>query len=78
MITVVILVFDVIIDGTEYLLIDLYNGNTEPGQSKILESLSKVSKDFQDISEKNIIFAEDFNLFFDQKLESTSGNIILN
>ena len=72
-----ILVLDVTIDGTEYLLINLYNGNTEPEQLKILESLSKVLKDFQDISEKSIIFAGDFNLFFDQKLESAGGNPIL-
>ena len=69
-----ILVLDVTIDGTEYLLINLYNGNTEPEQLKILESLSKVLKDFQDISEKSIIFARDFDLFFDQKLESAGGN----
>ena len=48
------------------LLIKLYNGNTEPEQLKILESLSKVLKDFQDISEKSIIIAGDFNLFFDR------------
>ena len=41
-----ILVLDATIDGTEYLLINLYNGNTEPEQLKILESLSKVLKDF--------------------------------
>ena len=37
-----VLVLDVVIDGTDYLLIKLYNGNTEPEQLKILESLSKV------------------------------------
>ena len=37
-----ILVLDVAIEGTEYLLIYLYNGNTEPEQPKTLESLSKV------------------------------------
>ena len=63
-----ILVLDVTIDGTKYLLINLYKGNTEPEQLNILESLSKILKDFQDLSEKNIIFAVDFNLFFNQKL----------
>ena len=72
-----ILVLNVTIDGTEYLLINLYDGNTEPEQLKVLESLLKVLKDFQDISEKSIIFAGDFNLFFDQKLESAGGNPIL-
>ena len=51
--------------------------NTETEQLSILENLSKISKDFQDISEKNIIFAGDFNLFFDQKLESAGENPIL-
>ena len=59
------LVLDVIIDGTEYLLINLHKGNTELEQLNILESLSKVLKDFQDESEKNITFAGNFSLFFD-------------
>ena len=37
-----ILVLYVTIDGTEYLLINLYNGNTEREQLKTSESLSKV------------------------------------
>ena len=47
-----ILVLDDTINGTEYLLINLYNGNAEPGQLSIVESLSKILKDFQDLSEK--------------------------
>ena len=58
-------------------MIKLYNGNTEPEQLNILDSLSKKLKDFQDLSEKNILFAGDFHLFFDQKLESAGGNPIL-
>ena len=50
------LVLDVTINGTEYLLINLYNWNTEPGQLSILESLSKILKDFQDLSEKKYHF----------------------
>ena len=72
-----ILVLDVTIDGTEYLLINLYSGNTVPEQFKILKSLSNVLKEFQDIKEKSIIFAGDFNLFFDGKLESVGENPIL-
>ena len=47
-----ILVFDDTNDVTEHLLINLYNGNTEPEQLNILESLSKILEDFQDFSEK--------------------------
>ena len=72
-----ILVLDVTINGTKYPLINLHNRNTEPEQLKTLESLSKVLKDFQDTSEKYIIFPGDFNLFFDHKLESADGNKLL-
>ena len=63
-----ILVLDITIDGTEYLLINLCNMNTEPKQLKVLDSLWNILKDFRGLSEKNIIFARDFNLFFDQNL----------
>ena len=42
-----ILLLDVTINGTEYLLINLYNGNTEPEQLNSLESLSKIQKTFR-------------------------------
>ena len=71
------LVLDVTTDGTEYLLINLHNRNTEPEQLQILESLSKILKYFLNLSEKNIIFEGGFNLFVDQKLESAGGNPIL-
>ena len=58
------------------LMVNLYNGNTEPEQLKILANLSKILKDFQDLSERNIISAGDFK-FFGQKLESAGGNPIL-
>ena len=59
-------------------MINLFNGNTKAEQLKILEIQSKVLKNFQDTSEKiNFIFAGDFNLFYDQKLESASENSIL-
>ena len=70
-----ILVLDITIDGTEYLLINLCNMNTEPKQLKVLDSLWNILKDFRGLSEKNIIFARDFNLFFWP--ESAGGNPIL-
>ena len=72
-----ILALDVTINGTEYLLINLYNGNTESEQLNILESPSNILKDFQDLSGKNIIFAGDLNVYFYQKLESAGRNPIL-
>ena len=43
---------------------NLYNGNTEPGQLSILESLSKILKDFQDLSEKKYHFCRGLYLVF--------------
>ena len=37
-------VLDVRIVGTEYLLINLYNGNIEPEQLKILESIEDIKR----------------------------------
>ena len=51
--------------------------NAEPEQLKILESLSKLLKDFQGIIKRKMIFELDFFFFFYQKLESASGNPIL-
>ena len=51
-----ILVLDVKINGMKYLLINLYNGNTELEQLNTLESLLKILKDFQDLSEKKYHF----------------------
>ena len=59
-----ILVLDVAIDATKNLLITLYNGNTEREQLKFLDSLSKVLNEFQDINEKNIIFAREISFDF--------------
>ena len=58
------LVLDVTIDATEYRLINLYKGNTEPYQLKVLERLAKVLKFFQNISGQNIVFLGGFNFFF--------------
>ena len=72
-----ILVLDVAFYGTRYLLINLYNENTEPEQLKFLESLSKILKKFQDIGKKISFLQGTLIFFFDQKLESVGGNSVL-
>ena len=47
------------------------------GRSKYASPPGIGSNDFQDINEKIITFAEDFNFLFDQNLESAGGNPIL-
>ena len=69
-----ILLLDTDIDGSNYLLINLYKANTEKEQLKTLTTLSKLLQNIENVQEKNIILAGDFNVFFDKKLESQGGN----
>ena len=72
-----ILIVETKTDGTEYLLVNLYNGNTESEQLKTLRTLSDMLNKIDHFRDKNIINAGDFNLFFISKLESHGGNPIL-
>ena len=69
-----ILILDVIIDDSEFLLINLYNANTELEQLKTLAELERLLVNFDIDSDKKIIFSGDFNIFFDSALESSGGN----
>ena len=58
-----ILVLDVMLDGDHYILINLYNANTETEQCKTFNEPQS--------------FAGDFNIFFSSKLETRGGKLIL-
>ena len=56
----------------------MYNANTETDQVKILEDLVKKLVKKWDISQnERIIFAGDFNIFFNSKLEAKGGKSLL-
>ena len=59
-----ILILDVSINDSEYILINLYNAITEKEQD-VLSNRNPT---------KQIVIAEDFNLFFDSKLEAQGVN----
>ena len=69
-----ILILDVSINDSEYILINLYNANTENEQIDVLSSLSKLLEDFDISLTKQLVMAGDFNLFFNSKLEAQGGN----
>ena len=56
------LILEATIDGSDYLLINLYNANTETEQLTAIKNLNK-----------KVIFAGDFNLIFDKNFESAGG-----
>ena len=72
-----ILILDVAIDGSEYILVNFYNANTESEQLKVINDLSELMKKVNITQGKQIVLAGDFNLFFDSNLEATGGKPFL-
>ena len=63
-----VLILDATINGSDYLLINFYNANTEREQLTTIKNLNNLLKDFEDFHDKKVIFAGDFNLIFDKNL----------
>ena len=70
-----LLILEATIDGFDYLLVNLYNANTEKEQLTTVKILINLLKDFEDFHNKKVIFAGDFNLIFDKNLES-AGEVL--
>ena len=69
-----ILVLDVQVDGTTFLLINLYNANKECEQLNVLTTLCNFLSNITDLHCKNTIFDGDFNVFFDTHYELQGSN----
>ena len=61
------------LDGDHYILINLYNANTETEQCQIFNELQSLLGFFDINQNVRIIFAGDFNIFFSSKLEARDG-----
>ena len=70
----IILLLDVIIDEQNFILVNIYNANMEKDHVNNIDEFSKMIKNVNNISAKQIIFRGDFNLFFDSLLKSQVGN----
>ena len=71
------LILDVMIDGSDYILVNIYNGNTEFEHLKVLNDLSELMKKVNTTHRRKIVLSGDFNLFFDSNLEVKGGKPIL-
>ena len=69
-----ILILPVSINDSEYILINLYNANTENEQIDVLSSLFELLAKCDISLTKQLVMAGDFNLFFNSKLEAQGGN----
>ena len=68
-----ILILDVTINDVNFVLINLYNANTETEQVSVLNNLSSLLEKFDVTLEKNLIFTGDFNLFLNSKFDAKGG-----
>ena len=64
------LLIETIVDDVKFVLINIYNCNTESQQLLTLTDLQKILQNVGDIGNKNIIVGGDFNFHFNSKLEA--------
>ena len=69
-----ILILDIDIDDKNFILINLYNPNTEAEQLKTLSKLTEMLTKLHLTQNNKIICAGDFNLLFNIKRQSYGGN----
>ena len=68
-----LLLIEAIVDDAKFILINIYNCNTESQQLLTLTELHKILQNVDDIGNKNIIIGGDFNFHFNSKLEAKGG-----
>ena len=72
-----ILLVEATIDDMVFVLINIYNANTEFEQLETLPDLGSILDKVNDIQSKNIVLGDDFNVIFDISIESLGGNLCL-
>ena len=65
-----ILISDVMVDETNFVIVNIYNSNTETEPVTTLLDLGKMLEIIKDLSDKYIVLAGDFNFVFDTSLGS--------
>ena len=68
-----VLLIEAIVDDVKFVLINIYNCNTESQQFLTLTKLHKILQNVNDIVNKNIIIGRDFNFHCSSKLEVKGG-----
>ena len=71
-----ILLLEVNIDDSIFVLINIYNANNEPDQLNSLNDLGEITDCIGDFQNKNTFFGGDVNVIFDSILEAQEGEPI--
>ena len=64
------MVIEVKIDDSVFVLINIYNANTELEQLHTLNDLINILETFQDIQNKSVVLSGDFNVILNPSLDS--------
>ena len=72
-----VLIIEAEIETETFILLNFCNSNSEAEQLQTLSDVDLLLSDFSLDDTKTIVFAGDFNLFFNKKLEVMTGNPIL-
>ena len=73
-----VLIIEEEIETGTFILLNLYNPSSETEQLQTLSNVDLLLLDFSLGDTKIIVFAGDFHLLFNQKIEATGGNPVLN
>ena len=68
-----VLVLEARIDDFDFFLINIHNANSEKEQVCVLKELTTILSNFENIHNHNVIFAGDFNIFFNASLDAKGG-----
>ena len=68
-----ILVIEVKIDNSVFVLINIYNANTESEQLHTLNDLINILETFKDIQNKSTVLGDDFNVILNLSLDLYGG-----
>ena len=69
-----LLLIEAIVDDVKFVLINVYNCNTESRKLLTLTELHKILQNVENIGNENLIIGGDFNFHFNSKLEAKREN----
>ena len=72
-----ILVIEVKIDDSVFVLINIYNANTESEQLHTLNDLVNILETIEDIQNKSVVLGGDFNVILNSSLDSEGGKPVI-
>ena len=72
-----ILVIEVKPDDSVFVLINIYNANTEPEQLHTLNDLINILETFEDIQNKSVVLVGDFNVILNPSIDLKGGKPVI-